>query len=125
MQHYANKDSPGFDICRINANSIQEMYEICRYIPYARCFNALGWVKYHVNSTLHDSPGNNLFVLDKFEYLEKRILLTNHPKEGSFSTDLPEIWVVNLERRLDRKQKMMETNLLLNFFIAVDGKELT
>ena len=112
MQNFANKDSGGFDICKIQASSLKEMYEICRYIPYARGFNTLGWVKYHINSNLNDSPGNNLFVFNRDD--KKYIVDT-----------FPEIWVINLQRRQDRKQKMIETGLPLNFFTAVDGKELT
>lgn len=112
MQCYENVDSGGFDICKVQASSLKEMYEICRYIPYAKGFNSLGWVKYHINSTLTPSLGNNLYVLD---IDDKKYI----------SDTFPEIWVINLERRQDRKQKMVESGLPLNFFKAVDGKELT
>jgi GR25 family glycosyltransferase involved in LPS biosynthesis len=61
-----------------------------------------------------DSPNTKLFILDKKEY-NKNI------------TNLPEIHAINLERRQDRKYKMMTSasGVPLTFFKAIDGRKLT
>ena len=116
MQQVENTDSPGFDICRINATSLKEMYEICRFIPYAKGFNSYGFVKYYITPNLKQVQGTHLFLLDKpSDPLVNKNQVTN----------LPEIHVINMERRLDRKTKMLSTGFQFNFFKSIDGSKLT
>lgn len=112
MLQLENIDSGGFDLGQIVGKSIEEMEKICQSIPFAVAFNSNGWVKYHVNSIKSTSLGVTLYILDKqFKQLTTSLL--------------PPIWCINLKRRLDRKNSMLETGIPLNFFEAVDGSQLT
>jgi len=63
MEGIKDKDSGGFDICQITQKTLQEMYTVCQFIPYAEGFNSGGWLKYHISDELAESPGNTLFKL--------------------------------------------------------------
>lgn len=127
MQTYHNIDSGGFDIGQFPGKTKEEMFKLCLSIPYAVGWNSNNWLKYHINSVKTNSPGSTLYVVSKpFRQLSVK--------------KLPSIWCINLERRLDRKVGMQtkewkiiqempndkSTNSsLINFFTAVDGKQLT
>lgn len=112
MIYIQDKDSPGFDICQVTQKTIQELVKIASFIPYAVAFNSDGWIKYHISPTsLVDAPGSKLFLL-------------NQQTRQLSAKKLPPIWCINLERRADRKEMMKMSGLPINFFKAVDGKEL-
>jgi len=112
MQCIQGKNTNKYNICWAgNGKSFYELYNICQFIPYAKGFNSEGWIKYHIPKQMEDDK-TYFFVLKKeFKQLK--------------SDSLPEIWCINLERRPDRKEKMIKSGHAINFFKAVDGKELT
>lgn len=106
-------DSDGFNIGRISNKTVDEMFVLCQHIPFAVAFNSQGIVKYYVSpTTLKNSPGITLYLLNK------------KPKEITFASKLPQIWCINLERRPDRKETMQKKLNNINFFKAIDGKNL-
>lgn len=124
MQCLENVDSGGFDLGQITGKSVDEMYKICLNLPFAVAWNSQGFVKYHV-SRLTPSPGCKLYIVSK-------------PFRQYMSKYLPPIWCINLQRRQDRKNSMLEkesklqrvvdratNSSLINFYTAVDGSQLT
>lgn len=65
MNLIKDKDSGGFDICQVTQKTVEELYNICQFIPYAEGFNSGGWIKYHISDHLDNAPGGNLFIVDK------------------------------------------------------------
>lgn len=114
MEVVENADIPRFDVCQVTQKTLKELHKICQFMPYAEGFNSHGWIKYHVSDTCtKPHEGLKLYkVIRPFKQLTAR--------------HLPEIWCINLERRSDRKEKMESKNigLPINFYKAVDGKEL-
>lgn len=127
METVANADSSGFDLGQIDVKgkSLEQVYKICQEIPYAVAFNSNGWVKYNVRKQLTNAPGTTLYVIKR-------------PRFTYTASYLPPIWCVNLLRRPDRRQKMIEwenkitatqtnkatNSSLINYYPAVDGKTL-
>jgi GR25 family glycosyltransferase involved in LPS biosynthesis len=118
MEYIPNKDSLGFDICQVTQKTLKELHKICSFIPYAEGFNSSGWIKYHIaHNDLKDSDGGRLYIVRR------------PPQKMEYKKDFPRAFCINMERRPDRKKDMEEKfakfGFDVEFFKAVDGKELT
>lgn len=117
MEVIENKDSSEFDICQVTQKTLRELHKICQFIPYAEGFNSAGWIKYHIrHNNLNQTNGSKLYVVRR------------PPEKMAAKSPLPKTFCINLERRPDRKDVMIErfnkANLDVEFVKAVDGREL-
>lgn len=117
MEVIENKDSSDFDICQVTQKTLRELHKICQFIPYAEGFNSAGWIKYHIrHNNLNQTNSSKLYVVRR------------PPEKMAAKSPLPKTFCINLERRPDRKDVMIErfnkANLDVEFVKAVDGREL-
>lgn len=113
MNMFRDVDSPRFDICQVTQRQFSELVKICSFIPFAEGFNSSGWIKYHISdTTMENHEGSNLYRIEK-------------PFSQLYGS-MPEIWCINLKRREDRMKymKTISQDLNINFFTAIDGREL-
>jgi GR25 family glycosyltransferase involved in LPS biosynthesis len=108
-----NKDSFGNDILHISSKSIDELIQVCLNLDNCICFNTYGYYKNKLEDSLINLP-NNLFNPDGL-YIN---IVRTHD----------EILCLNLKRRPDRKENMINEfnkyNIKYNFIEAIDGNKL-
>ncbi len=116
--YYPNKDSPGNDLYYKSGFSIDDMKKIADADSNCIAFNTYGYFK---NDIVLEKHFNFFCMPLKYEGLYVKIPVFNEKTR---------IKCINLERRQDRKENMINllksTNLLkhCDFFKAVDGKSL-